>query len=53
MTELTTVHEWPTLERPVLVVAMEGWVDAGLAAGTATAVPARGHAPRAAGHFRR
>jgi predicted ATP-grasp superfamily ATP-dependent carboligase len=37
MTELTTIHDWPTLERPVLVVAMEGWVDAGLAAGTATA----------------
>jgi predicted ATP-grasp superfamily ATP-dependent carboligase len=37
MTELTTVHNWPTLERPVLVVAMEGWVDAGLAAGTAAA----------------
>jgi PAC2 family len=37
MTELTTVHEWPTLERPLLVVAMEGWVDAGLAAGTAVA----------------
>jgi predicted ATP-grasp superfamily ATP-dependent carboligase len=35
MTELTTIHEWPTLERPLLVVAMEGWVDAGLAAGTA------------------
>jgi predicted ATP-grasp superfamily ATP-dependent carboligase len=37
MTEITTVHEWPDVERPVLVVAMEGWVDAGLAAGTATA----------------
>jgi proteasome assembly chaperone (PAC2) family protein len=37
MTDLATVHHWPTLERPVLVVAMEGWVDAGLAAGTATA----------------
>jgi predicted ATP-grasp superfamily ATP-dependent carboligase len=37
MTELTTVHRWPTLERPLLVVAMEGWVDAGLAAGTAVA----------------
>jgi proteasome assembly chaperone (PAC2) family protein len=37
MTELATIHDWPTLERPVLVVAMEGWVDAGLAAGTATA----------------
>jgi predicted ATP-grasp superfamily ATP-dependent carboligase len=37
MTEFATIHDWPTLERPVLVVAMEGWVDAGLAAGTATA----------------
>jgi hypothetical protein len=37
MTELTTVHQSPTLERPLLVVAMEGWVDAGLAAGTAVA----------------
>jgi proteasome assembly chaperone (PAC2) family protein len=37
MTELATIHGWPSLERPVLVVAMEGWVDAGLAAGTATA----------------
>jgi predicted ATP-grasp superfamily ATP-dependent carboligase len=37
MTELATIHNWPTLERPVLVVAMEGWVDAGLAASTATA----------------
>jgi predicted ATP-grasp superfamily ATP-dependent carboligase len=37
MTELATIHDWPTLERPVLVVAMEGWVDAGLGAATATA----------------
>jgi proteasome assembly chaperone (PAC2) family protein len=37
MSELATIHDLPTLERPVLVVAMEGWVDAGLAAGTATA----------------
>lgn len=37
MSDLATVHQWPTLERPVLVVAMEGWIDAGLAAGTATA----------------
>jgi predicted ATP-grasp superfamily ATP-dependent carboligase len=37
MTELATIHNWPNLERPVLVVAMEGWVDAGLAASTATA----------------
>jgi predicted ATP-grasp superfamily ATP-dependent carboligase len=37
MTELATIHNWPNLERPVLVMAMEGWVDAGLAAATATA----------------
>jgi predicted ATP-grasp superfamily ATP-dependent carboligase len=37
VSELATIHQWPTLERPVLVVAMEGWIDAGLAAGTATA----------------
>jgi proteasome assembly chaperone (PAC2) family protein len=27
--------EQPTLDQPVLVLAMEGWIDAGLAAGTA------------------
>ncbi|HEY3809834.1 MAG TPA: PAC2 family protein [Acidimicrobiales bacterium] len=37
MTELASIHNWPTLEQPLLVVAMEGWIDAGLAAGTATA----------------
>jgi proteasome assembly chaperone (PAC2) family protein len=37
MTDLAIVHTWPTLEHPVLVVSLEGWVDAGLAAGTATA----------------
>jgi predicted ATP-grasp superfamily ATP-dependent carboligase len=37
MTELATIHVWPPLERPVLVVGMEGWIDAGLAAATATA----------------
>ncbi len=37
MTELATIHHWPHLDRPVLVVAMEGWVDAGYAAATATA----------------
>jgi proteasome assembly chaperone (PAC2) family protein len=36
MTELVNVHDWPALERPVLVIAMEGWIDAGLAAATAT-----------------
>jgi proteasome assembly chaperone (PAC2) family protein len=35
MTELAKVHQWPAVERPVLVVCMEGWIDAGLAAGNA------------------
>ncbi len=37
MSELATIHSLPALEDPVLVVAMEGWIDAGLAAATATA----------------
>jgi predicted ATP-grasp superfamily ATP-dependent carboligase len=37
MTDLVTMHDWPTLERPVLVVSMEGWIDAGVAAATAVA----------------
>ncbi|MGH9115779.1 MAG: PAC2 family protein, partial [Acidimicrobiales bacterium] len=36
MSELAHVHAWPTLERPVMVVAMEGWIDAGFAATSAT-----------------
>lgn len=36
MTDLVTVHRWPTLERPILVVALEGWVDAGMAGSTAS-----------------
>lgn len=36
MTELATIRSWPELERPVLVMAMEGWIDAGV--GSATAV---------------
>ncbi len=35
MSELANVHQWPAVERPVLVVCMEGWIDAGLAAGNA------------------
>jgi predicted ATP-grasp superfamily ATP-dependent carboligase len=35
MTELAKVTQWPAVERPVLVVCMEGWIDAGLAAGNA------------------
>ncbi len=37
MTELAHVRSWPALERPVLVVAMEGWIDAGVGAATAIA----------------
>lgn len=33
--QLYTVHSWPTLERPVLVVNMEGWIDAGAASNNA------------------
>jgi predicted ATP-grasp superfamily ATP-dependent carboligase len=35
MSELAKVHRWPAVERPLLVVCMEGWIDAGLAAGNA------------------
>jgi hypothetical protein len=37
MTELASIHDLPKLEHPLLVVTLEGWVDAGLAAATATA----------------
>jgi predicted ATP-grasp superfamily ATP-dependent carboligase len=37
LTELFTVHGEPVLNRPVLVVSLEGWVDAGLGATTAIA----------------
>ena len=37
LTEIFSVHEEPALNRPVLVVALEGWVDAGLGATTAIA----------------
>jgi proteasome assembly chaperone (PAC2) family protein len=32
---LASVHHWPTLDHPVLVLGLEGWVDAGLAASQA------------------
>lgn len=35
MSELVNIHRWPTLVRPALVMALEGWVDAGLAAASA------------------
>lgn len=37
MTELARIHGWPELERPVLVVGMEGWIDAGVGSATAVA----------------
>lgn len=30
-----TIKSWPRLEQPALVIGLEGWVDAGFAAGTA------------------
>jgi len=35
LTELFAVHSEPELHEPVLVVSLEGWVDAGLGATTA------------------
>ncbi|MDA8045742.1 MAG: PAC2 family protein, partial [Actinomycetota bacterium] len=32
---LAHIHAWPTVERPVLVMCLEGWIDAGLAASAA------------------
>jgi predicted ATP-grasp superfamily ATP-dependent carboligase len=37
VTELAQMRSWPALERPVLVVAMEGWIDAGVGAAAAVA----------------
>jgi proteasome assembly chaperone (PAC2) family protein len=37
LTELFAVHSEPELHEPVLVVSLEGWVDAGLGATTAVA----------------
>jgi proteasome assembly chaperone (PAC2) family protein len=37
LTEIFEVHREPVLREPVLVVALEGWVDAGLGATTAIA----------------
>jgi predicted ATP-grasp superfamily ATP-dependent carboligase len=36
--ELYELIERPDLDQPVLVMALEGWIDAGLAAGTASSV---------------
>jgi predicted ATP-grasp superfamily ATP-dependent carboligase len=35
MSDLATIRSWPTLERPMLVIALEGWIDSGAAATTA------------------
>jgi predicted ATP-grasp superfamily ATP-dependent carboligase len=37
LTEIFQVHGEPELDRPVLVISLEGWVDAGLGATTAVA----------------
>ena len=37
LTEIFEVHQEPVLREPILVVALEGWVDAGLGATTAIA----------------
>ena len=37
MTELAQVRSLPALERPILVVVMEGWIDAGVGSATAAA----------------
>ena len=34
---LYDLHDQPALDSPVLVVVLEGWIDAGFAAGTAVA----------------
>jgi hypothetical protein len=33
--ELVTIQSWPKLQRPILVVCLEGWIDAGQAAASA------------------
>jgi proteasome assembly chaperone (PAC2) family protein len=44
LTEIFEVHGEPVLDRPVLVVSLEGWVDAGLGATTAiAALLSQGH----------
>jgi predicted ATP-grasp superfamily ATP-dependent carboligase len=35
VSDLATLHSWPELEHPVLVICLEGWIDAGQAAATA------------------
>jgi proteasome assembly chaperone (PAC2) family protein len=35
--QLATIHAWPALERPVMVMCLEGWIDAGSASAAAVA----------------
>jgi proteasome assembly chaperone (PAC2) family protein len=44
VTEIFSIDSEPVLDRPVLVVALEGWVDAGLGAATAVAALLGQHA---------
>lgn len=37
MSDLATLHSWPTLDRPVMVIGLDGWIDAGQAASSAMA----------------
>jgi proteasome assembly chaperone (PAC2) family protein len=39
---LYTVHAWPAVERPVLVMCLDGWIDAGAAAATALSTLSKG-----------
>ncbi len=51
--ELIQVDRWPEgLRRPVLILAMEGWIDAGLGGAGALADPASGNADRGVRHLR-
>jgi predicted ATP-grasp superfamily ATP-dependent carboligase len=42
MSPLARLHSWPELDRPVLVVGLEGWIDAGQAAATAMSALRKG-----------
>lgn len=49
--ELYVLHERPELEAPVLIVALEGWIDAGFAAGTAIQAIVSDMSPRPVASF--
>ncbi len=53
LTEIFEVHQEPALREPILVVALEGWVDAGLGATTAIVDAARPGSHRAHRHLQR